>query len=136
MIDLEIADGPAAGEREKRRHVGAVEMRSHLAQGDFRRIVPPPRHMRCPQPVTNARKVVACQGLERDTRVGLVGDAQIRSEEHTSELPSLMRISYAAFCLKKKKIKEIIDTLSMMTERTKLKTITYSGGHAKTTVYK
>src|SRR3546814_5824339 len=29
-------------------------------------------------------------------------DAQIRSEEHTSELQSLMRISYAVFCLKKK----------------------------------
>src|SRR3546814_4362238 len=33
------------------------------------------------------------------------GDA-IRSEEHTSELQSLMRISYAVFCLKKK-IKQI-----------------------------
>src|SRR3546814_4432274 len=32
-------------------------------------------------------------------RFGLVG---IRSEEHTSELQSLMRISYAVFCLKKK----------------------------------
>src|SRR3546814_3168568 len=30
---------------------------------------------------------------------------QIRSEEHTSELQSLMRISYAVFCLKKKKKK-------------------------------
>src|SRR3546814_3022390 len=30
-------------------------------------------------------------------------DAQIRSEEHTSELQSLMRNSYAVFCLKKKK---------------------------------
>src|SRR3546814_3089053 len=30
-----------------------------------------------------------------------------RSEEHTSELQSLMRISYAVFCLKKKKIKQI-----------------------------
>src|SRR3546814_10041985 len=29
-----------------------------------------------------------------------------RSEEHTSELQSLMRISYAVFCLKKKKHKE------------------------------
>src|SRR3546814_9710327 len=28
---------------------------------------------------------------------------QLRSEEHTSELQSLMRISYAVFCLKKKK---------------------------------
>src|SRR3546814_9542648 len=31
-----------------------------------------------------------------------------RSEEHTSELQSLMRISYAVFCLKKKKIHNII----------------------------
>src|SRR3546814_10609272 len=29
-------------------------------------------------------------------------EAEIRSEEHTSELQSLMRISYAVFCLKKK----------------------------------
>src|SRR3546814_9352288 len=31
------------------------------------------------------------------------GCATVRSEEHTSELQSLMRISYAVFCLKKKK---------------------------------
>src|SRR3546814_6248468 len=31
------------------------------------------------------------------------GDTRVRSEEHTSELQSLMRISYAVFCLKKKK---------------------------------
>src|SRR3546814_3197000 len=31
------------------------------------------------------------------------GDVHMRSEEHTSELQSLMRISYAVFCLKKKK---------------------------------
>src|SRR3546814_1488156 len=30
-------------------------------------------------------------------------EATLRSEEHTSELQSLMRISYAVFCLKKKK---------------------------------
>src|SRR3546814_12408815 len=30
-------------------------------------------------------------------------EAVVRSEEHTSELQSLMRISYAVFCLKKKK---------------------------------
>src|SRR3546814_1359177 len=39
----------------------------------------------------------------------LVGEPLIgrtlRSEEHTSELQSLMRISYAVFCLKKKKMK-------------------------------
>src|SRR3546814_7825799 len=33
-----------------------------------------------------------------------------RSEEHTSELQSLMRISYAVFCLKKKKTKKIQQT--------------------------
>src|SRR3546814_7789923 len=32
--------------------------------------------------------------------------ARLRSEEHTSELQSLMRISYAVFCLKKKKKKK------------------------------
>src|SRR3546814_4735593 len=31
------------------------------------------------------------------------GELMLRSEEHTSELQSLMRISYAVFCLKKKK---------------------------------
>src|SRR3546814_5165919 len=38
------------------------------------------------------------------------GDEQVgeRSEEHTSELQSLMRISYAVFCLKKKK--DIVET--------------------------
>src|SRR3546814_10795744 len=35
--------------------------------------------------------------------IGLPVDDQPRSEEHTSELQSLMRISYAVFCLKKKK---------------------------------
>src|SRR3546814_1380164 len=35
--------------------------------------------------------------VHRDMRVRVV-----RSEEHTSELQSLMRISYAVFCLKKK----------------------------------
>src|SRR3546814_2142121 len=33
---------------------------------------------------------------------GVVGASPRRSEEHTSELQSLMRISYAVFCLKKK----------------------------------
>src|SRR3546814_2349584 len=35
-------------------------------------------------------------------RNATAGVIQIRSEEHTSELQSLMRISYAVFCLKKK----------------------------------
>src|SRR3546814_4153553 len=35
---------------------------------------------------------------------------RVRSEEHTSELQSLMRISYAVFCLKKKKKNNISTT--------------------------
>src|SRR3546814_9574327 len=34
--------------------------------------------------------------------IGLRGSPMVRSEEHTSELQSLMRISYAVFCLKQK----------------------------------
>src|SRR3546814_7662836 len=41
--------------------------------------------------------------LDPSRRVTLVRSALMRSEEHTSELQSLMRISYAVFCLKKKK---------------------------------
>src|SRR3546814_2102012 len=37
---------------------------------------------------------------------------QARSEEHTSELQSLMRISYAVFCLKKKKNHQIKNRIS------------------------
>src|SRR3546814_3860100 len=40
-------------------------------------------------------------GQQRNSFVD--GLDRIRSEEHTSELQSLMRISYAVFCLKKKK---------------------------------
>src|SRR3546814_1514306 len=50
------------------------------------------------QPRRNAgmlsRRIIPCLDV-RDGRV-------VRSEEHTSELQSLMRISYAVFCLKKK----------------------------------
>src|SRR3546814_3274425 len=41
-----------------------------------------------------------------------------RSEEHTSELQSLMRISYAVFCLKKKKTKKQISHIPYSRART------------------
>src|SRR3546814_4306526 len=41
--------------------------------------------------------------LDRRTFLAALAAAFGRSEEHTSELQSLMRISYAVFCLKKKK---------------------------------
>src|SRR3546814_7796404 len=39
-----------------------------------------------------------------DAGANAPGEIDGRSEEHTSELQSLMRISYAVFCLKKKKL--------------------------------
>src|SRR3546814_3946478 len=53
-------------------------------------------------PRLQAKLLRAIQEREID-RVG--GGIPARSEEHTSELQSLMRISYAVFCLKKKKNK-------------------------------
>src|SRR3546814_9456769 len=44
-------------------------------------------------------------GPPRGQVTGNVVEGRPRSEEHTSELQSLMRISYAVFCLKKKKKK-------------------------------
>src|SRR3546814_2786723 len=42
-----------------------------------------------------------------------------RSEEHTSELQSLMRISYAVFCLKKKKKQKSIETNAIVNKEVK-----------------
>src|SRR3546814_9907026 len=42
------------------------------------------------------------RGAKRPRRYGLLGVISLRSEEHTSELQSLMRNPYAVFCLKKK----------------------------------
>src|SRR3546814_1315372 len=57
--------------------------------------------------LVTAMLVVAVLGSSgSQARAGAIGDAVVaaggRSEEHTSELQSLMRISYAVFCLKKK----------------------------------
>src|SRR3546814_7928753 len=55
------------------------------------------RHHRGPRPSPRFSDVLSEQG-------------SARSEEHTSELQSLMRISYAVFCLKKKKNKPLKST--------------------------
>src|SRR3546814_1312610 len=44
-----------------------------------------------------------CGGKMTPIRVSIFAAIAARSEEHTSELQSLMRISYAVYCLKKKK---------------------------------
>src|SRR3546814_2623641 len=43
---------------------------------------------------------------------------ELRSEEHTSELQSLMRISYAVFCLKKKKKNKTTQNRNNISKRT------------------
>src|SRR3546814_5399535 len=62
----------------------------------------------CALPKKSPFKSVAIQGRGEPMGISTVDLYQIagfntRSEEHTSELQSLMRISYAVFCLKKKK---------------------------------
>src|SRR3546814_3450897 len=47
--------------------------------------------------------IVAAERGDLEEAATALADAVDRSEEHTSELQSLMRISYAVFCLKKKK---------------------------------
>src|SRR3546814_2573307 len=57
------------------------------------------RHFRLSDPGRNAPLIAAFV----DQYYARILGCQTRSEEHTSELQSLMRISYAVFCLKKKK---------------------------------
>src|SRR3546814_2870423 len=57
---------------------------------------------RCCLPVIAAR-LARQRPLDPPATMLAATDAVDRSEEHTSELQSLMRISYAVFCLKKKK---------------------------------
>src|SRR3546814_2420779 len=70
------------------------------------RVAPPPRdprgHRLCGGRLGHRRG--GLHGAAAAGPAGLVGQ---RSEEHTSELQSLMRISYAVFCLKKKNKHEI-----------------------------
>src|SRR3546814_1591695 len=56
--------------------------------------------------------------LNGQLRTAAIGPAEFRSEEHTSELQSLMRISYAVFCLKKKKRPNSNITLHMINAST------------------
>src|SRR3546814_7150160 len=56
------------------------------------------------RPVAGELSVAVVNTLILAVCASLIGFPLGRSEEHTSELQSLMRISYAVFCLKKKKI--------------------------------
>src|SRR3546814_6800083 len=72
----------------------------HRAAGAFGDVLP--RHLG-----VDAARDRALGAMHREEAAYLGQDPverpRLRSEEHTSELQSLMRISYAVFCLKKKK---------------------------------
>src|SRR3546814_2784006 len=60
----------------------------------------------------NCRSKREASGAGQAAQASRPAPGQERSEEHTSELQSLMRISYAVFCLKKKKKTYIIATIT------------------------
>src|SRR3546814_1930658 len=61
-----------------------------------------------PQPLLDRGAIAGAQqgGRACAQLAQVAGSDGVRSEEHTSELQSLMRISYAVFCLQKKKRKQ------------------------------
>src|SRR3546814_5219939 len=61
---------------------------------------------------TDITGALEARGSDHPIGFELCGAAPGRSEEHTSELQSLMRISYAVFCLKKKTKSELPPELS------------------------
>src|SRR3546814_10542947 len=85
---------------------GAVPARARGEPRGLPEVQPPPCD---PRPRAPARAVRCRQhpGDRRRARPGrraqVQGPEEVRSEEHTSELQSLMRNSYAVFCLKKNK---------------------------------
>src|SRR3546814_8516501 len=87
---------------------------SHSSQARLRRCRPP-RPVRSMHRPTNPPAAlrpglkVVLQAHDNDREKVSTCPAP-RSEEHTSELQSLMRISYAVFCLKKKKKQKHIST--------------------------
>src|SRR3546814_6211822 len=69
-----------------------------------------PKTSRTAKLFADGRTKIAKKLVEEASEVSLecvTNNRDERSEEHTSELQSLMRISYAVFCLKKKKQKQI-----------------------------
>src|SRR3546814_4242377 len=59
-------------------------------------------------PIAVSRADLIAAGKRSDVALDFEGLVRDRSEEHTSELQSLMRISYAVFCLKKQKRRRTI----------------------------
>src|SRR3546814_3244035 len=84
MVHIGAAVGPLIGARQRRGRVALMK------------------------PLARDRRVVEIVGQGGKQRRGF-GPVVERSEEHTSEIQSLMRISYAVFCLKKKNNQRTIE---------------------------
>src|SRR3546814_992580 len=104
--DLVVAGAPPRHRVCKRaRSCCALASHNAEAQCHIRRPCPWLYGGRSGRPSTTdpSRPGSAPRRLRRLRNSGWWRRATVRSEEHTSELQSLMRISYAVFCLKKKK---------------------------------
>src|SRR3546814_5953649 len=103
-LGLDAADAPAehAEAVDHRRVAVGADAGVGLGDGLAVRILARPHRLRAMLAVD----LVAAAG-GRGNRLEIVE----RSEEHTSELQSLMRISYAVFCLKKKKQRKYLSRL-------------------------
>src|SRR3546814_1963840 len=101
FLDLQAGDVLAAGNDDVLRAVLDLDIAVGMAHAEIAGMVP-----------------AAAERLRRRRRIlqvalhhsiaaqhELADGRAVRSEEHTSELQSLMRISYAVFCLKKKTIR-------------------------------
>src|SRR3546814_2645616 len=69
------------------------------------------KFMNWPRPIltdSGGYQVMSLSELRKLTEQGVEFRSHLRSEEHTSELQSLMRISYAVFCLKKNIIRSLL----------------------------
>src|SRR3546814_8067638 len=97
-VGVVIGDPPAEASPELRVGLEGVEIGAFIFQRP-----PEPLNEDIVHPAAPAIHADAHVGLPQDRGEGEAG----RSEEHTSELQSLMRISYAVFCLKKKKKQKI-----------------------------
>src|SRR3546814_7683017 len=90
-LGVDVGVAPDAGHNLPRGQAGVVRVTAFEHTADNAFLAP-----------HGARRQVAVGGQAGDFCTGA------RSEEHTSELQSLMRISYAVFCLKKKTKQNII----------------------------
>src|SRR3546814_1129552 len=82
----------------------ACATRAQLLVSDEKLSIPP-TECRSIDDVRERKPMLALPGEMQEGASTGFAEGLVRSEEHTSELQSLMRISYAVFCLKKQKNK-------------------------------